>query len=63
VIVNIYKTGGHISRSVRAATLIAEVDVEPHEVPFDLTRFAKQHGGDFAEIDHPDILLEELQPV
>ena len=62
MIVNIYKTGGLISRSVRAATLIAEVDVEPHEVPFNLTRFARQHGGDFAEIVHPDILLEELQP-
>jgi hypothetical protein len=62
VIVNVYKTGGRIARSLRAATLIAEVDVEPDELPFNLTKFARRHGGDFAEIIYPTVLLEEPQP-
>jgi hypothetical protein len=63
VIVNIYQTGGRIARSVCSGRLIAELDFEPHEIPFDLERLARQHGGDYAEIVYPPhILFEEPQP-
>lgn len=62
MIVNIYKTRGLISRSLRTATLVAEVEVEPSELPYDLTKFARRYGGDFAEIVYPTALHEELQP-
>lgn len=58
----IYKTGGRISRSARAATLVAEIDVDPHELPYRLDRFARRHGGDLAEIQYDTAPLEELQP-
>ena len=60
--VQIYKTGGHVGRSVRQATLVAEIDLDPSEVPFNLSRFARRHGGDFAQIVHDNSLFEELQP-
>lgn len=58
----VYKTGGLIARSVRSATLVAEIEVEPSDAPYDLTRFARRHGGDFAEVVHDTNILEELQP-
>ena len=61
--VAIYKTGGRVGRSVLQATLVAEIDVEPDEIPFDLSRFAKRHGGDFAEIVTDSPLFKELQTV
>ncbi len=59
--VRIYRYGGLVSRSLRKATLIVELDIEPHELPYNLTRFARQHGGDFAEIVHSNRFFEELQ--
>ena len=57
----VYRTGGHVGRSVRQATLVAEIDLEPHEIPFDLAKLAKRNGGDYAEIIYPNVLLE-VQP-
>jgi hypothetical protein len=60
--IEVYKLGGCIGRSIRHASLVTEVDVEPEEIPFDLTRFARRHGGDFAQIVHDSPLAQELQP-
>lgn len=59
--IQIYKTGGLVSRSCRKAKLVTEVEVEPCELPYDLSRFAKRHGGDFAEVVQNNSLFEELQ--
>jgi hypothetical protein len=54
----IYRARGHITRSLRSAVLIAEVEVD--ELPANLKRFAKEHGGDFAEVQYDSPILEEL---
>lgn len=59
--VRIYRYGGLVSRSLRTARLVVELEIEPHELPYDLARLARQHGGDFAEIVHSNSLFEELQ--
>ncbi len=59
--IEVYKLGGRIGRSVRHASLVTAIDVEPEEIPFDLTRFARRHGGDFAQIVHDVPLVQELQ--
>ena len=60
--IQIYKTRGQITGSVLGATLVAEIEVESHELPYNLNHLARRHGGDFAEIVHDYPILEELQP-
>lgn len=54
----VYRLRGHITRSLRSAILVAEVEVD--ELPVNLKRFAKEHGGDLAEIRYDSPILEEL---
>ena len=48
MLVRIYKVTGSYSRSVIAASLVAEVVVD--ELPEDEAAFASDYGGDFIEI-------------
>ncbi len=48
MLIQVYKYTGRVSRSVLSAMLVAEIFVD--ELPADLGKFARFHGGDFAEI-------------
>lgn len=54
----VYRLNGIISRSLQSASLVVEVEVD--ELPRDLTQFARQHGGHFAEVAYNSPTLEEL---
>ena len=54
----VYRIRGFITRSLYSAVLVAEVQVD--ELPANLSRFAKQHGGDLAEVQYDSPILEEL---
>lgn len=54
----VYRINSYVSRSLRSAVLVAEVDVD--ELPENLSRFAKRYGGDFAEVQFTSPILEEL---
>lgn len=48
MLVQVYQYAGQYSRSIMAARLIIEVEVD--EMPDDQIAFAEEYGGDFIEI-------------
>jgi hypothetical protein len=58
VTILVYRLDGSLSRSVHTAVLVAEVEVD--DMPANLRRFARRHGGDFAEVQYDSPVLEEL---
>lgn len=50
--IQIYRYECLVTRSILRATCVAEVDAD--ELPDDLDGFAREHGGDFIEINHSE---------
>lgn len=48
----IYQYTGYVTRSILRASEVASVEID--KLPDDEEQFAREHGGDFIEIDNSD---------